>query len=213
MISSTYELWCLSAKRWVEAWTGLGILAAHLLHSAFNSFNLILNSGYESGYLPHDSKNQAPYPTRPLFLIQKTQKAKEMYSCVTCCTTHRRRCPVLHPASLTTRGFLRTLKVVLLQFPTFRKAPPLSPSPLGFLTAVQLWASSEPFWENLWHRSTSCRILQAMHPCNDRSGNVCQFSTAGINGSSISLPKWPAFTLRLISVMSFSWFLSDVSWQ
>lgn len=97
--------------------------------------------------------------------------------------------------------FFGTLKVVPLQFPTFRESfPPLSGSP-GVLDSATAFGIIKALLQNIWHRSTSCHILQAMHLGNDRSGNVCQFSTAGSNGSSILLPKWPAFTLRLYVIL------------
>lgn len=127
-----------------------------------------------------------------------------MYSCHTCCTTEWMPCA---PPCLTLHQFVfffvffGTLKVVPLQFPTFRESfPPLSGSP-GVLDSATASGIIKALLQNIWHRSTSCRILQAMHLGNDRSGNVCQFSTAGSNGSSISLPKWPAFTLRLYVIL------------
>lgn len=91
--------------------------------------------------------------------------------------------------------------MVPLQFPTFRESfPPLSGSP-GVLDSATALGIIKALLQNIWHRSTSCHILQAMHLGNDRSGNVCQFSTASSNGSSILLPKWPAFTLRLYVIL------------
>lgn len=130
-----------------------------------------------------------------LFFLKSTFPGK--------CIEDWAQCSVLHLASLSTRCILRTMKVVSNFSKSFTPGVHDSAAALGIIKAL-VW--------NIWHRSTSCRILQDMHPgvC---SGNVCQFNTAGSNGSSILLPKWPAFTLKLISCMSFSWFLSEISWQ
>lgn len=141
-------------------------------------------------------------PSSINFAIKKALKLKT-YSCHTCWTAEWMPCapPCLTLHQFFFFPFFGTLKVVPLQFPTFRESfPPLSGSP-GVLDSATALGIIKALLQNIWHRSTSCHILQAMHLGNDRSGNVCQFSTAGSNGSSISLPKWPAFTLRLYVIL------------
>lgn len=76
---------------------------------------------------------------------------------------------------------------------------------LGFLIAPKPRASSESLCTICDAERACKRILPAMQrPTADRRGNVCQFNTAGSNGSSISLPKRPAFSPKLISSVSFS---------
>lgn len=123
-------------------------------------------------------------------------------------------CPALHPASLSTRWFfLFIFFVFLCNFRPFQKLPTSVWLPWGSWQRCSPGHHQSPSAKSLTPKEPSHHILQAMQPGSDRSGNVCRFSAAGSNGSSISLLKWPAFTLKLISCMSFSWFLSEVSWQ
>lgn len=75
---------------------------------------------------------------------------------------------------------------------------------LGFLIAPKPRASSEPLCTICdAERARKCILPAMQRPTADRRGNVCQFNAAGSNGSSISLPKRPAFALKLISGVSF----------
>lgn len=75
---------------------------------------------------------------------------------------------------------------------------------LGFLIAPKPRASSEPLCTICdVERARKCILPPMQRPTAGRRGNVCQFNAAGSNGSSILLPKRPAFALKLISDVSF----------
>lgn len=75
---------------------------------------------------------------------------------------------------------------------------------LGFLIAPKPRASSEPLCTICdAERARKCILPAMQRPTAGRRGNVCQFNAAGSNGSSILLPKRPAFALKLISDVSF----------